>query len=292
LGLAFNSISLTLLSMVVALYPAKSKTMATSTNQTISLFDYKVLSGSLDQINFDAKCLINTINQYSYVMAEKDAEFKQALMQSDVLLPDGVAIVAAAKMMNNDKISKVAGADIHQFMLEKLNKEGGSCFYLGSSEKTLKLIRERVAVEYPNIRVGTFSPAYKPEFTDAENAEMVAAVNEFKPDALFVGMTAPKQEKWATKHKQALNVKTICSIGAVFDFYAGTVERPAQVWINLNLEWFVRLVKEPKRMWKRYMYYGPVFIQQMMAQKFKAIFSRPEAKTITMPTATDYSKAV
>jgi N-acetylglucosaminyldiphosphoundecaprenol N-acetyl-beta-D-mannosaminyltransferase len=265
--------------------------MKTTANQTISLFDYKVLSGSLEQINFDSKCLINTINQYSYVMAEKDAEFKAALMQSDVLLPDGIAIVAAAKMMNKDKITKVAGADIHQFMLEKLNKEGGSCFYLGASDKTLKLIRERIAVEYPNVRVGSFSPAYKPEFTDAENAEMVAAVNEFKPDALFIGMTAPKQEKWATKHKQQLNVKTICSIGAVFDFYAGTVERPAQVWIDLNMEWLVRLVKEPKRMWKRYMYYGPVFIQQMIALKFKAITGH-EAKTIAMPTVADYSTAV
>lgn len=273
--------------------------MATLTNQTISLFDYNLNKGPLDQIDFDSKCLINTINQYSYVMAEKDAEFKQALMSSDVLLPDGMAIVAAAKFINNEAITKIAGADIHKFMLEKLERENGSCFYLGSSETTLKLIRERMAVEYPNVRVGTFSPAYKAEFTDAENAEMIAAVNEFQPDALFVGMTAPKQEKWATKHKQALNVKTICSIGAVFDFYAGTVERPAQVWIDLNLEWFVRLVKEPKRMWKRYMYYGPVFVYQMMGLKIQAMMSKPEAKTIQMsvvPAAVavrpSYSKAV
>ncbi len=133
--------------------------MATLANQSISLFDYTVNRGPLDQIDFDSKCLINTINQYSYVMAEKDAEFKSALMQSDVLLPDGMAIVAAAKFINHDSITKIAGADIHQFMLEKLNNEGGSCFYLGSSEKTLKLIRERIAVEYPNIRVGTISPA-------------------------------------------------------------------------------------------------------------------------------------
>jgi N-acetylglucosaminyldiphosphoundecaprenol N-acetyl-beta-D-mannosaminyltransferase len=273
--------------------------MATLANQTISLFDYSLNKGPLDQINFDSKCLINTINQYSYVMAEKDAEFKSALMESDVLLPDGMAIVAAAKLINNESITKIAGADIHKFMLEKLNKKGGSCFYLGSSEKTLKLIRERIAVEYPNVRVGSFSPAYKPEFNDAENAEMIAAVNEFQPDALFVGMTAPKQEKWATKHKQQLNVKTICSIGAVFDFYAGTVERPAQVWIDLNLEWFVRLVKEPKRMWKRYMYYGPVFVYQMIGLKIQAMMHKPEAKTIQMPiiplnvsNISAYSKAV
>ncbi len=257
------------------------------------MFNYNIFSGSLDQYNFDSKCLINTINQYSYVMAEKDAEFKSALMGSDILLPDGVAIVAAAKMMNGKKIEKIAGADIHKFLLNKLNNEGGSCFYLGSSEKTLNLIRERMAVDYPNVKVGTFSPAYKPEFTDAENAEMVAAVNKFNPDVLFVGMTAPKQEKWATKHKQLLNAKTICSIGAVFDFYAGTVERPSQLWIDLKLEWFVRLVKEPKRMWKRYMYYGPVFIYQMMVKKFSAMTTKPEAKIIQMtPQASAYEKVI
>jgi N-acetylglucosaminyldiphosphoundecaprenol N-acetyl-beta-D-mannosaminyltransferase len=93
---------------------------------------------------------------------------------------------------------------------------------------------------------------------------MIAAVNEVKPDVLFVGMTAPKQEKWGHANKKKLDAKTICAIGAVFDFYAGTVERPSQFWINLQLEWFIRLVKEPKRMWRRYLYYGPFFLYLLL----------------------------
>ncbi|WP_297815701.1 WecB/TagA/CpsF family glycosyltransferase, partial [uncultured Polaribacter sp.] len=92
-----------------------------------------------------------------------------------------------------------------------------------------------------------------------DNKMMVAAVNTVKPDVLFVGMTAPKQEKWSKDNAHQLDTKTICAIGAVFDFYAGTVKRPSQFWIDLKLEWFIRLVKEPKRMWRRYLYYGPFF---------------------------------
>lgn len=230
---------------------------------TVGLSSYSILNADLDKIRFNSKCLINTINQYSYIIAEQDAEFKKALVESDVLLPDGVGIVAAVKMLKGEKVKKIAGADLHQYLLEKLNKEGGSCFYLGSSQSTLNAIRERLVREYPNIRVGLYSPPFKAQFNAEENAEMINAVNAFKPDVLFVGMTAPKQEKWCHAHKDQLTVKTICPIGAVFDFYAGTIKRPSKFWINLGLEWFIRLVKEPKRLSKRYLYYGPVFLWEL-----------------------------
>jgi N-acetylglucosaminyldiphosphoundecaprenol N-acetyl-beta-D-mannosaminyltransferase len=153
--------------------------------------------------------------------------------------------------------------------LQELNQKGGSCFYLGSTENTLLKIAERISVEFPNIRFRTFSPPFKTEFSQADNDTMIEAIHDFKPDVLFVGMTAPKQEKWTYTHKEQLDTKIICTIGAVFDFYAGTVERPSPFWINLKLEWFIRMIKEPKRMWKRYLYYGPVFIKHILVQKIK-----------------------
>lgn len=231
--------------------------------------DYAIYSSSLTEMPVQSKTLINTINQYSYCIAEQDATFKDALQKSDILLPDGIAIVAAVKWIVGKKIKKIAGADLHQFLLEDLNKKGGSCFYLGTSPGTLLKIEERLKKDFPNVKVKTFSPAFKLAFTIEENTEMINEVNTFQPDVLFVGMTAPKQEKWSYEHKEAIDAKVICSIGAVFDFYAGTVVRPHPFWIGLGLEWFVRLLKEPKRMWKRYMYYGPVFIKLIIAEKFK-----------------------
>jgi N-acetylglucosaminyldiphosphoundecaprenol N-acetyl-beta-D-mannosaminyltransferase len=184
-------------------------------------------------------------------------------------LPDGIAIVHAVKFLNGEKINKIAGADIHEYCLKKLNKENGKCYYLGASDNTLEKIKAKITLEYPNVKVETFSPPFKPQFSGAENAEMINKVNTFKPDVLFIGMTAPKQEKWATANRDQLDAQLICSIGAVFDFYAGTVQRPSEIWINLGLEWLGRLVKEPKRMWKRYLYYGPVFLAAILIQKIK-----------------------
>lgn len=234
---------------------------------------YPVFSGSLDFLPDQPKVLVNTINQYSYCMAEKDVDFKRSLLEADILLPDGIGIVAATRFLSGVKVAKIAGADLHQHLLKDLNKKGGKCFYLGSSTKTLAKIQERLAVEYPSVQAVTYSPPYKSNFSEEDNALMLEAINGYKPDVLFVGMTAPKQEKWVHTHKEFLDVKVICSIGAVFDFYAGTVERPDKFWINMGLEWLGRLVKEPKRMWKRYLYYGPVFAASIFKAKSRQTFS-------------------
>lgn len=244
----------------------------TQSVSSVPLLDYSIYSGDLADCARADKTLINTINQYSFCIAEEDFAFKNALQQSDILLPDGMAVVAAVRLLNNQKIKKIAGADIHHYLLDELNKKGGSCFYLGSSENTLLKITTQLSKEFPNVKVQTFSPPYKSEFSDDDNQQMIRAVNAFQPDVLFVGMTAPKQEKWSFEHKEQLDTKIICSIGAVFDFYAGTIVRPHPFWIQLRLEWFIRLVKEPKRMWKRYLFYGPIFIKIILEQKMQNVF--------------------
>ena len=228
---------------------------------------YSLFADELEKIPLNSKLEVNTINQYSYCIAEKDVAFKSALFNSDILLPDGIGVVLAARFLRGKKINKIAGADLHKFLLEKLNITHGSCFYLGASDETLLKITERLKLEFPNITVGSYSPPYKPSFTPSDSQLMVNAVNAFKPNVLFVGMTAPKQEKWSHAHKEVLNTNLICSIGAVFDFYAGTVKRPSKIWINLGLEWLGRLLKEPKRMWRRYIYYGFIFLYYLIKKK-------------------------
>jgi N-acetylglucosaminyldiphosphoundecaprenol N-acetyl-beta-D-mannosaminyltransferase len=236
----------------------------------MTLLGYKI-SGSGLSLDFTQKHLINTINPHSYCIAEKDPTFKEALLASDVLLPDGVGIVWAAKVLLGTRIKKIAGADLHAHLLQQAHQRGLSVFYLGASETTLGKIRERLETEYPNIRCGTYSPPYKPEFSEEDSREMVAQVNAFRPDILFVGMTAPKQEKWAHAHKDQLEAKAIACIGAVFDFYAGTVKRSSPFWISLGLEWLPRFLKEPKRLWRRNMVSTPLFILEVLSFR---LFSR------------------
>jgi N-acetylglucosaminyldiphosphoundecaprenol N-acetyl-beta-D-mannosaminyltransferase len=240
---------------------------------TVKCMDYPLFSGILGDVPVNGKIVINTINQYSYCIAEKDPEFKLALMESDVLLPDGIGMVLATKLLTRSKIKKIAGADLHLHLLKMLDETGGSCFYLGSSNETLLKIKDRIRLEHPNIRVESYSPPYTSAFTTTDTTIMVDAVNQFNPDVLFVGITAPRQEKWITLNKDRLNTHVIGSIGAVFDFYAGTINRPGQIWINMGLEWFVRFIHEPKRMWKRYFYYGPSFILTLFNKTVKKTFN-------------------
>jgi N-acetylglucosaminyldiphosphoundecaprenol N-acetyl-beta-D-mannosaminyltransferase len=220
------------------------------------------------EILTDEKTLINTINAHSLNVSQKDELFKKALQNSDVLIPDGISIVWAIRFLTGEKIKKIAGADLFFFEMQRLEKKGGTCFFLGSTDETLSKIIMRSKREYPNVQIQTYSPPYKSEFSSEDNIRMIKEINAFKPDVLFVGMTAPKQEKWAYTHFEKLKTKHVCSIGAVFDFYAGTVTRAPNWMIRIGLEWFYRLVKEPKRMWRRYLIGNTIFVLQILREKY------------------------
>lgn len=209
------------------------------------------------------KLLINTINAHSYNTAQKDKLFAEALQLGDVLIPDGASIVKASRWLNAKSKPKerIAGWNLFEFEMNKLNTIGGKCFFMGSSEKVLALIKRRVQVDYPNIEVETYSPPYKLEFSEEDNRAIVEAINKANPDLLWIGMTAPKQEKWTYTHWDQLQIHCHCgTIGAVFDFYARTVKRAPIWWQRHSLEWCYRLLKEPRRMWRRYIIGNLLFI--------------------------------
>ncbi|MDO4165567.1 MAG: WecB/TagA/CpsF family glycosyltransferase [Bacteroides sp.] len=218
----------------------------------------------------EGKLLINTINAHSYNTALKDKLFADALANGDVLIPDGVSVVKACKWLGAKSRPKerIAGWDLFAFEMEKLNRKGGKCFFMGSSEKVLALIRKRVAVDYPNIVVETYSPPYKPVFSAEENRDIVEAINRADPDLLWIGMTAPKQEKWTYEHWDELKIHCHTgTVGAVFDFFAGTYQRAPIWWQDKGLEWLYRLLKEPKRMWRRYVLGNPLFLWNVLKEK-------------------------
>lgn len=216
------------------------------------------------------KVLINTINAHSYNMAQKDDLFAEALQKGDALIPDGESVVKACKWLKADSqpTERIAGWDLFEWEMERLNQQGGKCMFMGSSEDVLGLIKERGKVKYPNIEIVTYSPPYKSEFTAKEDEAIINAINEANPDLLWIGMTAPKQEKWTYSHWDELNIHChVGTIGAVFDFFAGTAKR-APIWWQLHgLEWLYRLIKEPKRMWRRYIIGNMLFLINILKEK-------------------------
>ncbi|WP_406684203.1 WecB/TagA/CpsF family glycosyltransferase [Seonamhaeicola sp. MEBiC1930] len=236
------------------------------------LQEFNVFDKSLKDIDLDHVRIINTINPHSYCEAKKDPSFKEALKCSDILLPDGQGIVLATRILYGKRITKIAGADIHEHLLKEANKKGLKVFYLGASANTLSLIEKRIQKDYPNIKVHTFSPPFKASFSKEDTSIMINEINLLKPDILFVGMTAPKQEKWVFSHNNKIETNLIVSIGAVFDFYAGTVKRSGAIWIKLGLEWLPRLIKEPRRLWRRNFISTPLFLRDMINAKYMKKF--------------------
>ena len=236
----------------------------------IKLKELNIVESKKDlQIIPQGKILINTINAHSYNSAKKDELFAEALIKGDYLIPDGASIVKACRWIKAKSRPKerIAGWDLFEFEMRRLNENQNEnenkkrVMFMGSSEKVLELIRKKAAEVYPNIEVVTYSPPYKPEFSDEDNKAIIDAINAANPDLLWVGMTAPKQEKWTYSHWKELNIHChVGTIGAVFDFFAGTYKRAPQWWQYHSLEWLYRLIKEPKRMWRRYVLGNPLFL--------------------------------
>lgn len=238
----------------------------------LKLKDISLLSSKIElELLPSSKLLINTINSHSYITALKDNLFQEALLNGGALIPDGASIVLAFKFLRGEKIERIAGWDLFQYEMHRLNAKGGKCFFLGSSDRVLKLIVEKSKSIYPNIEVLTYSPPYKPEFTEKENQDMISTVNQANPDLLWIGMTAPKQEKWAYTHLDELDITChIGTIGAVFDFFAGTVKRAPIWWQEHGLEWLYRLIKEPKRMWRRSFISNSLFLWNILKEKINS----------------------
>ena len=156
---------------------------------------------------------------------------------------------------------RITGTDYFQAVLNALQQRGdGRVFFFGSSQRVLDLIAKRFANDFPALTLcGTLSPPFG-SWSDEENRRMVQVINDAKPDVLWVGMTAPKQEKWVEENRRNLNVPVIGSIGAVFDFYAGTYARAPQLICRIGLEWAYRFILEPRRMWQRNCVSAPKFI--------------------------------
>ena len=151
-------------------------------------------------------------------------------------------------------------------MHERLNRLGGvRVFFLGGTHEALVRIRRRMERESPRIQVvGTCSPPFKRRYSAEDNVQMTDAVNASRADVLWVGLSAPKQEKWIQENRNRLNVRFIGAVGAAFDFYAGTVKPSPSFFRDHGLDWLPRLLQEPRRLWRRMFISAPIFVWHVL----------------------------
>lgn len=192
----------------------------------------------------------------------KDEKMLEILNSADLLTPDGIGVVIASKILKTPLKERAAGYDIACLLLDKAREKDLSFFLFGSKEEVGKLAKENIEKKYPGIKVvGT-----RNGFFDSSE-DIASEILKADPDIIFVCLGAKKQEQWIYENKEKLKGKAMLGIGGSMDVFAGTVKRAPDIFIKLNLEWFYRLLKQPKRFFR--MLALPKFIISVVVSKIK-----------------------
>jgi N-acetylglucosaminyldiphosphoundecaprenol N-acetyl-beta-D-mannosaminyltransferase len=205
-------------------------------------------------------------NPHSLVIARADSAFRDALDRASAVVADGVGCAWGAALLGTSVGPRITGSDFFVSIMSALQRTGGRAFFFGSRDEVLEKLTRKVNLDFSNVTLAAHSPPFRP-WSEQENEAMIEEIRRFQPDVLWVGMTAPKQEKWVAANAARLQVPVIGSIGAVFDYYAGVTQRAPQWICNLGLEWLYRLPREPQRLWRRTLVSAPLFLWYVMRQR-------------------------
>jgi len=230
-----------------------------------------------DSINLLEKFIFNRENHqvcvpnaWTTVLMQKDREFREINNSSSLAIPDGMPLVWASRLYGKPIQERVSGPDLFQKFIEVASCKKYKFFFLGSSPDILEKLSSKLKKKYPGLKIaGTYAPPFSKSFSEEEDKKMIDMINMAKPDILWVGLTAPKQEKWIGKNINHLKVPVSIGVGAAFDFIAGKVKRAPKWMQKAGLEWFYRLYQEPKRLWKRYIIGNTLFIWLVIKELIK-----------------------
>lgn len=222
----------------------------------------------LDEIDFSVVSVIATLNPHSYVCQVEDSQFRKSLESATVLVADGEGVAIAASVFSSEKVRKISGYDLFECSAKLASQGRKRVLFFGSSRKTLDFICDRMAEDFPNCEVFSYSPPFKSEFDRADAQKFSEIINSISPHFLYLGLTAPKQEKLAMLLKPQLNPVCVLCVGAVFDFYARNIRRPPRFVIKARLEWAFRFLQEPRRLLRRNFVSTPIFVWYMLRAYF------------------------
>lgn len=190
-------------------------------------------------------------NVHVTVTAHDDPSYQKILNGSAYTFADGAPIARLMRKQGFSGAERVAGPDFITDLIGLCCEAGYSHFFYGSSEEVLSLLYSNLTKRFPGIKIaGTYSPPYR-ELTPEEDREIIEKIESSGADFIWVGLGAPKQEKWMALHRGIFS-GVMLGVGAGFDFHAGTVKRAPKTWQRLGLEWLYRLLSDPKRLFKRY----------------------------------------
>jgi N-acetylglucosaminyldiphosphoundecaprenol N-acetyl-beta-D-mannosaminyltransferase len=250
-------------------------------NNAVDMKKVKIGKASIDDISFQEcvatieghirerrKTYVVTPNVDHIVKLESDPEFVQCYNSAGLVVADGAPLIFASRLLGTPLKERIAGSDLFCALCERSAQHKYSLFFLGGMDGVATTAMDVLRQQYPGINVvGTYSPPFGFDKNQQENEKIISLINDQKPDILFVGVGAPKQEKWIYHNLRHLDVHVALGTGAAFDFAAKSIKRAPRSFRNLHMEWFWRFLHEPTRLFKRYFVdsaeFLPILFRQM-----------------------------
>jgi N-acetylglucosaminyldiphosphoundecaprenol N-acetyl-beta-D-mannosaminyltransferase len=222
-------------------------------NTNFSIFNKEKLINYLRGIIRKKTGYITFVNVHTVTYAKQNKNFTNVLNNSIINLMDGMPLVWCAKINGYKKVERCSGPDVMELLIKISELENYSHYFYGGTNYTLNSMINKIKYKYPNIRIaGHYSPPFR-NLTEKEEIEIFDSINNLSPDIIWIGLGAPKQEYWMFKNIDKLKSGIMFGVGAAFKFYSGEINRAPSIMQKTGFEWFYRFIKEPKRLWKRYL---------------------------------------
>ena len=237
-------------------------------NTRFDLVDYQTVMDTIDQWRHSGqRHYVTMSNPRDVILFDRDTQMRQALMGSELTLPDGVGIILAAQLLGLSHHGRVTGPTLMLKLCDWGREAGYRHFFCGGREGVADHLAQRLAARFPRLQVaGTYCPPFR-KLSGEEEQTMVDTINAAEADIVWVGLGAPKQEIWMAYYRSRLDAPALIGVGAAFDFHSGNAKWAPAVVRKLGLEWAYRLVHEPRRMWPRNVY-NTMFLARVLHQSF------------------------
>ena len=222
--------------------------LKTNINVTNMSDTIKYIGGHLDDLRGKYICVSNV---HTTVMSYENEEYRKIQNGAAMALPDGAPLSSYSRRKGYKQAQRVTGPDLMLELFVISKEKGYRHYFYGATEETLQSMKEVLERDYPGIQIaGMYAPPFR-ALTTQEDAQIVAKINESRPDFIWIGLGAPKQEEWMYQHMGQLQ-GVLIGVGAGFDYLAGYIKRAPRWMQRMSLEWLYRLLQDPKRLWRRY----------------------------------------
>lgn len=222
--------------------------LKTNINVTNMSDTIKYIGGHLDDLRGKYICVSNV---HTTVMSYENEEYRKIQNGAAMALPDGAPLSSYSRRKGYKQAQRVTGPDLMLELFAISKEKGYRHYFYGATEETLQSMKEVLERDYPGIQIaGMYAPPFR-VLTPQEDAQIVAKINEARPDFIWIGLGAPKQEEWMYQHMGQLQ-GVLIGVGAGFDYLAGYIKRAPRWMQRMSLEWLYRLLQDPKRLWRRY----------------------------------------